>query len=280
MKNGVFSSLGTLAFVSLIAAAAGGCATTELDRLRDANRTQTEQILILERQLDESKREAELLRQQRAQSDRALAEHQRTIAQLQQELDAATGRLRQLDDRLRAMPLAALDPETEHALATLAAQHPTLIQFDAGRGMLRFASDLTFDSGSDVVKPEARQSLAALAQILTSSAAQAYEVHIVGHTDAQPISAAAARGHPTNMHLSCHRAIAVRRELASLGVPAEKMLAAGWGEHRPAVPNAPNGNTPQNRRVEIYLTRPATTYGAATPITPPPARQAEVDVTK
>lgn len=41
----------------------------------------------------------------------------------------------------------------------------------------------------------------------------------------------------------------------TLGIAASKIEAAGWGEERPLVPNAPNGNTPANRRVEIYLGR-------------------------
>jgi hypothetical protein len=83
-----------------------------------------------------------------------------------------------------------------------------------------------------------------------------YEVNIVGHTDSQRISDATARRHPTNMHLSCHRAISVRSVLASMGVPAGRMEAAGWGEFRPMVANTSSGNTPQNRRVEIYLSLP------------------------
>jgi hypothetical protein len=35
------------------------------------------------------------------------------------------------------------------------------------------------------------------------------------------------------------------------------MMAAGWGEYRPAVTNTPSGNTPQNRRVEIFLVKSA-----------------------
>ncbi|MCA9300137.1 MAG: OmpA family protein, partial [Phycisphaerales bacterium] len=68
--------------------------------------------------------------------------------------------------------------------------------------------------------------------------------------------------HPTNMHLSCHRAISVRRELIGMGVSSQKILAAGWGEMRPLVPNASNGNTPQNRRVEIYLRSGSSFAGA------------------
>ena len=40
-----------------------------------------------------------------------------------------------------------------------------------------------------------------------------------------------------------------------LGIAASKIEAAGWGEERPLVPNTSTGNTPANRRVEIYLGR-------------------------
>lgn len=71
-----------------------------------------------------------------------------------------------------------------------------------------------------------------------------------------------------------------------MGVAPDKMLAAGWGEFRPAVENNANGNTPQNRRVEIFLAR-STATGLSTPIEPmttraapertaPPTRQPEI----
>ena len=56
------------------------------------------------------------------------------------------------------------------------------------------------------------------------------------------------------MHLSAHRAIAVRNVLGNAGVPWERMSVMGWGEYRPAVPNNPSTGTAANRRVEIFLT--------------------------
>jgi chemotaxis protein MotB len=110
------------------------------------------------------------------------------------------------------------------------------------------------------VKDGAKESLSALADVLNADEAAGYEIRIVGHTDSAVPSAATRQRHPSNMHLSVHRAIAVRNQLAGLGVPTDRMYAAGWGEHRPAVPNTPTGNTPENRRVEIFLT--GTTAGS------------------
>ena len=123
--------------------------------------------------------------------------------------------------------------------------------------MLRFRSDLTFNSGSDQVRDGARQALSSLANVIRNDTNMNYELQIVGHTDSEPISSGTAQRHPTNTHLSVHRAIAVKQALVSLGVPAQRVLVSGWGEYRPTVPNTATGNTPQNRRVEIFF-RPET----------------------
>ncbi|MEX0876623.1 MAG: OmpA family protein, partial [Phycisphaerales bacterium] len=61
------------------------------------------------------------------------------------------------------------------------------------------------------------------------------------------------RRHPTNMHLSAHRAIAVRDTLGSAGIDWNRMSVTGWGEYRPLVANNAGTGTAENRRVEIYL---------------------------
>ncbi|MEM1071544.1 MAG: OmpA family protein [Planctomycetota bacterium] len=176
-------------------------------------------------------------------------------ARLRDRLAETNALLEQLDSEVRSLSL--IDPTFDQALRALAAQYPNVIIYDSEKGMLRFASDLTFSSGSDAVQAGARQTLSALAQVIKANTDGEYELQIVGHTDAEAISASTAQRHPTNTHLSVHRAIAVKRELVSMGLPSNRVLVAGWGESRPAVPNNPGGNTPQNRRVEI-LFRPAT----------------------
>lgn len=256
------------------------------DELADAQRTTMERNEAMKADLSNKENEIRVLREQLTRSESLSSELRGTVNRLRDQLSKAEKSLLAFGERLGSAQIAALDPETDRALARLANENPNLIRYDSARGMLRFASDLTFDSGQDVVKGEAKQSLGALANVLKSASATAYEVHVVGHTDAQPISSGTAQRHPTNTHLSCHRAIAVRRELISMGVAADRLLAAGWGETRPAVPNNANGNTPANRRVEIFLTRPSagsaggdTPSGSANPEnTAPPSRP--IDVTK
>jgi hypothetical protein len=64
-----------------------------------------------------------------------------------------------------------------------------------------------------------------------------------------------------------------------MGVSPQKMMAAGWGEFRPTVTNNANGNTPQNRRVEIFLvkSRATATPVESAPATPAPAKPKATD---
>lgn len=269
MKNGVID-IRRMAKLALIAAGLGlgGCASQQtMDGVMEENRTLKERNEELARQNSAMQTENGLLQRQRTANEAAVATlTQQNEALKKQLLDAGMS----LDEIRRAMigmNLTKLDPETDRALSALASQYPEYIKYDSATGMLRFSSDLTFNSGDDTVQEGAKASLAALAKILNSAAAAQYEVFVVGHTDAQKISSRTAARHPTNMHLSAHRAISVRSALSSLGVPADKVYVAGWGEFRPIVPNSGNGNTPANRRVEIYLTRPTGSEVAQTPTT-------------
>lgn len=263
----------------------GGCANQQaMDDLRDANRSLTDRNLVLQRSLQESQNEIALLQKERAALDSAVAEYQKQLTSARGSLSEREAAVRNLAKDLAAIRFGPLDEATAAALAKLAADNPELIKFDPALGMLRFSSDLTFDSGQDVVKEGAKASLGAFAKILTSTTGANYEVMIVGHTDSQPVSAATRdRGHASNLHLSAHRAIAVKNVLAGMGVPRDRMLIAGWGEFRPAVPNSANGNTPANRRVEIFLTRQTgSSLGEASAAEPPPgaATPKSPDITK
>ncbi len=133
------------------------------------------------------------------------------------------------------------------------AEKEEMVTFDANTGIVKFKSDLLFKSGSDVVMPPAEAAIKSLCTILNSREAAEFDVIIAGHTDDQPIRYAAAK-HPTNWHLSVHRAISVLNIMSASNVAQSRMSVRGFGELRPVVPNEPgNKGHPQNRRVEIYI---------------------------
>jgi chemotaxis protein MotB len=155
------------------------------------------------------------------------------------------------------LPVGALPEDLTARLDALAKAHSNVLSFDPQTGMLRFASDFTFALGSAEVSSEAQQTIRMLADILNSADGQGFEVRIVGHTDDVRISSGTAARHPTNMHLSAHRAISVRDALVAGGVAANRFQVAGYGEFRPVVANGPRGAA-ENRRVEIFLAPLAT----------------------
>ncbi|MEM1424506.1 MAG: OmpA family protein, partial [Planctomycetota bacterium] len=246
----------------------GGCVTTEeYTGAQEAANTMEARIAELIEERDSFQRALA----DRNASDQALRDQN---AQLRQERAALASDIEQLRERINTLGtgisnvgLSGLDPATDADLRRLASRYDVM-SYDPGSGRIAFASDLTFPSGSDTVRDGAKNTLQDLARILSTADGGNYLIYIEGHTDSQrPSNPATLRNHPTNRHLSAHRAIAVGNVLKAQGVADTRVFTGGWGASRPAVPNAQNGNTPANRRVEIYLvadTRPAAASGAAT----------------
>ncbi len=227
----------------------GGCvAQKSADDLLTLNRTLESQIIDLQAQLEEAEGRIAAL-QAAAPDPRMEAELEALRSerdQLREALAAAEQQLREAGSRVTVIP-----ESISTALEELARRHPGVMSYDPEHGMVRFRSDLTFSLGSAEVRTGAQETLRSLASILNSADASGFEVRIVGHTDNVPITKSRDR-HPTNWHLSVHRAISVMQELRKAGVPSTRMSVMGYGEHRPVVPNGPQG-AEANRRVEIYL---------------------------
>lgn len=243
----VLAAAGT--FASLV-----GCVPQDrYDNLLTSYRSVQEQVVACEDEKGTMLADIDELQAALQARDRALT----AIQQRNQGLENAIAEMSSTNDeylkRIAQLEIGPLPVEVEDALMKLAQQHPDLLRFDAKRGMVRFASDFTFDLGSAELQSEAKSTIAKLAGILNDPIASNLEVQIVGHTDNVPIGRPETRQkHPTNLHLSVHRAISVRGALANAGVTEARLQVAGYGPYRPAVPNGPRGAA-ENRRVEIYL---------------------------
>jgi chemotaxis protein MotB len=233
-----------LAAVALVAT---GCvAQGEADDLRTLYRNSQSQVLDLQEQLAEANARIDALMG-------GVGSEADALAQAIAERDRLRAALDDAENRLRNAGGVVLPAELDDALSQLAAANPQLMSYDAERGMIKLKSDLTFGLGSADVSAGAAKSLASLAKIFNSDAAQSYEVRVVGHTDNVPIKNVGTRAkHPTNWHLSVHRAIAVMQVLNKSGVPNTRINVSGYGEYRPVVANT-KGGSEANRRVEIFL---------------------------
>ena len=176
---------------------------------------------------------------------------------LQQRIDALEDHLKIRNELIAEMQKQCLGgvplPAELSAMLEDFAEREDMVTFDPNRGIVKFRSDLLFKSGSAAVLPAAAEAVKSLSVILNSTKGREFDVIIAGHTDDQPIKYTLTQ-HPTNWHLSAHRAISVLDIMAKSNIDQKRMSVRGFGELRPIVPNKPDkkGN-PQNRRVEIYI---------------------------
>lgn len=247
----------TIALTTLLVAVAGlgtGCVSQqEYDRLYETNQSLRSQNADLQNRLGTLESNNSQLQGSAGDAQGVIGRLRSENTTLRDQLSASQNAFASLEDRMNSMSIVQLDPATDRALSDLASQYPDMIVYDGESGMLRFVSDLTFASGSDQVQPSAMDSLKTLASVLSSSTASKYDLRIVGHTDDEKPGANTRRNHPTNVHLSAHRAISVRKALGDAGLEWARMSVTGWGEYRPIVANNPGKGTAANRRVEIYL---------------------------
>ncbi|MBX4957878.1 peptidoglycan -binding protein [Rhizobium lentis] len=120
-----------------------------------------------------------------------------------------------------------------------------------------FQSEVLFPSGSADLNPEGQTEMAKLAAALLDLAKEIppeinWVLRVDGHTDNVPL--AGTGRYRDNWELSSVRAISVVKFLIGQGVPADRLVAAGFGEFQPIAP----GNSPDaratNRRIELKLT--------------------------
>jgi len=233
-----------------------GCGS-ELQDLRIRNDRQRERIERLESELQVNVLQLDQLQRQlsaaKKRGDIEVESLQQEIAALEEDIAKKKELIASMQERL-ILGGAALPVELSTMLEDFAEKHD-MVTFDSSRGVIRFKSDLLFEKGSDKVDSSAIPAVKSLCGILNSEEANELDVIIAGHTDDIPIMKPETRvKHPTNWHLSAHRAIAVLNVMASNKIESKRMSVRGFGEYRPFVENKPNkGGNPQNRRVEIYI---------------------------
>ena len=246
--------LSALLFLCVSMAVLSGC--QDMQELKMRNAALNKRKADLESQVQAMKLELGQLKIQLAEAQQRGGINIDALQQKIAALEAHLGKRDELIARMREQCLggAPLPVELSALLEEFAAKED-MITYDADTGIVKFKSDLLFKSGSDVVLPAAAAAIKSLCTILNSKEATEFDVIIAGHTDDIRIGKPATRAkHPTNWHLSAHRAISVLDIMSNSNISSERMSIRGFGEFQPIAPNKPNkkGN-PKNRRVEIYI---------------------------
>ncbi len=244
-------------------------AETERDRLRGVNEglasggSRASELAV---QLDTQKglagraiAQVELLNQQIAALRRQLAAIEASLEASESKDKDAQARIADLGQRLnlalaqRVQELSRFRSEFFGRLRAILGNRPD-IRVVGDRFV--FQSEVFFDAGAAVVRPEGRAELDKLAAALVELEKQipgdvAWVLRVDGHTDVRPIASAAF---PSNWELSAARAISVVQYLISKGISPQRLVAAGFGEFQPLEAGQTEDAYRRNRRIELKLT--------------------------
>jgi len=253
--------------VGLCAVVVGSSGCVSLERYKNveaanrmviAEKEKTDADLYDERNVNDSLRtRVRALESELGVKDQLLANYRDESALSKQMLNAAQQGIETMAKSNFSAPVimgAKLPPQLDSALKKFADEHQSELSYDPASGSVKWKADLLFPLGSDVVNQTALDGLRGFSDILKSPAAADFEAVVVGHTDNRPIVRTETKAsHPTNWHLSAHRAIAVGGILQKNGVAPNRFGVMGCGEYRPTTANSSEAGNGQNRRVEIYM---------------------------
>jgi chemotaxis protein MotB len=116
-------------------------------------------------------------------------------------------------------------------------------------------SEVLFSSASADLDKRGVKEIATVARTLKEITQQipddiGWVLRVDGHTDRRPIRKAFA----SNWELSSARAISIVKYMISQGIPAEHLVAAGFGQYHPIDPANSEQAYRRNRRIELKLT--------------------------
>ena len=120
-----------------------------------------------------------------------------------------------------------------------------------------FQSEVLFPSGSEVINDAGRDEMKKLADAIIDLQKEIppeinWVLRVDGHTDNIPLSGTGR--YRDNWELSTARSTSVVKYLIEEGVPAERLVAAGFGEFQPLDNADTDEARSRNRRIELKLT--------------------------
>jgi chemotaxis protein MotB len=219
--------------------------STQLDSEKRLTARALAQVEVLNQQIAALRRQLGALQDALDASDKKGNEAQGQIADLGQRLNLALAQ--------RVQELSRYRSDFFGRLRTILGNRPD-VRIVGDRFV--FQSEVFFDTGQALLRPEGRAELDGLASALTELERRipgeiAWVMRVDGHTDTRPVSGLTFK---SNWDLSAARAISVVQYLISKGVSPQRLVAAGFGEFQPIDPEATEAAFSRNRRIELKLT--------------------------
>ncbi|HEX7503779.1 MAG TPA: OmpA family protein, partial [Syntrophales bacterium] len=188
-----------LAVVGMLALSVSGCMVTESTYLK-----KVEEAGSLEQGLATCKEEVERLGKQNEELVKKIQSQQEQIGQVEKNREE---KVQEVSKTYTQM--------IEKMKSEIAEGQVTITELQ-GRLTVNMVDAILFDSGRADIKPEGRQVLQKVAEVIGQAEDKA--IRVEGHTDNVKIGGALARAFPSNWELSAARAINVARYLQRLGV--------------------------------------------------------------
>jgi chemotaxis protein MotB len=222
-----------------------GKLSSQLDLEKEATARAVAQIEILNQQITALRRQIAALEEALNVSERKESDSQLRIADLGQRLNVALAQ--------RVQELSRYRSDFFGKLREILGNRPD-IRIVGDRFV--FQSEVFFDTGQAVLRPEGRAELDKLAAALSELEKQIpsdinWVLRVDGHTDTRPITNAQFK---SNWDLSAARAISVVQYLIGKGISPQRLVAAGFGEFQPIDPGTTEEAFSRNRRIELKLT--------------------------
>ena len=132
--------------------------------------------------------------------------------------------------------LAAMKKEMEEAIEEMKKESPSGdppidIQTSSKGLIVNIKGDFAFPSGKADMKPELGKLLDS--EIIPRIKASPFQVEVAGHSDSDAMPKKWQKFYKSNWELSAARGASVVRYMIENGVPAPRMLAAGYGDWYP-----------------------------------------------
>tara|TARA_B110000263_G_scaffold143499_1_gene124531 strand:- start:235 stop:1113 length:879 start_codon:yes stop_codon:yes gene_type:complete len=132
--------------------------------------------------------------------------------------------------------LAAMKKEMEEAIEEMKKENPSGdppidIQTSSKGLIVNIKGDFAFPSGKTDMKPELGELLDT--EIIPRIQASPFQVEVAGHSDSDAMPKKWQKFYKSNWELSAARGASVVRYMIEQGVPAPRMLAAGYGDWYP-----------------------------------------------
>jgi chemotaxis protein MotB len=219
--------------------------STQLDAEKRITARTLAQVEVLNQQIGALRRQLAALESALDASAHKEKEAQKSIADLGQRLNVALAQ--------RVQELSRYRSDFFGRLRAIVGNRPG-IRIVGDRFV--FQSEVFFDVGQAVLKPEGRAEIDKIAVALLELEKQipgdiAWVMRVDGHTDIRPTAGVTFK---SNWELSTARAISVVQHLMSKGISPQRLVAAGFGEFQPIDPERTEEAFARNRRIELKLT--------------------------